>query len=180
MPIAWKNSRTSSGVGAAPALTASASREKHFVALDSLATLLGVTITHSHLVQRSPGDVIHGEPVTGLLVDGNVLECLGPTADTFSAVAVRAVVAPIDDVKVQHNSLSGNCRYLLRASSTASFGVRTTIVGGNLTRAAAVGVYYENAAPLEVPIIDGNAFRGILSTSSYVVGAGAAGYVGSN
>lgn len=138
----------------------------------------GVTIAHSRIVQRSPGDLIHGEPVGGLLVTGNTLECLGPTPNAFAAVAARAVGAEVDDVRVLGNALTGNCRYLLRASSTAGFGVRSTIVQGNLTRGATFGVYYENAGPLEVPVIDGNAFRGMPSTS-HVVGA-PGGYVGSN
>jgi hypothetical protein len=136
-------------------------------------------ITRSHLVQRGPGDVVRAEPVVGLTVDGNRIECLGPVAGTFAAVAVRSIKASVDDILVTNNEVTGNCAYLLRASATPSYGVGATRVTANRFRGGTTGVFFENSPPSKRPIVDGNTFDAV-SPAAHVVGAGSVGFDGKN
>lgn len=137
------------------------------------------TIHNAHLVQRSGDHVVRAEPAQGLVVRANEIECLGPTANTFAAVQARATVADVIGVQIVGNTVTGNCKQLARFSSTASFGVRTTKVLDNEASVLTQGVFFENAAPLVKPVVDGNTLTGILP-ANYVIGAGAVGYWGDN
>jgi hypothetical protein len=138
-----------------------------------------VTIRDSRIVQRTDGSLVYAEPIVGLLVESNQLVCGGPTSGLWSAIQARSVGAAIDDIRVVGNVASGNCRQLLRASATAGFGIGATAVSGNSIRGGVTGVWFENGTPTIRPVVDGNTFDGVLS-AAYVVGAGTAGWTGSN
>jgi hypothetical protein len=150
-----------------------------FLGLHGTSWPTNATIRASHLVQKGPGDVIRGEPVVGLTVEDNRLDCLGPTADTFSAIALRAVNADVDGVTVRNNIVSGNCRYLVRASATPRFNIAATRTLENKFEGGTTGVYFENGPPTARPVVHGNTFDR-LAPSTHVIGAGAAGFDGSN
>lgn len=140
----------------------------------------GVKITRSHFIQRAEGDVIHAEPVAGLTVSDTDLECLGPVANTYAAIMLRAVSAPITNARVANVVAQGNCRYLVRAARTSGFGVAAVNVSGSIFTGGAYGVYFENGAPTVKPVVSGNQFADIPVSTNQVVGAGSAGFVGSN
>lgn len=136
-----------------------------------------VTITRSHLVQRTGNHVINAEPADGLAVDGNEIECLGPTPNTFAAVMARSTVAPVTGIGVVGNTVTGNCKQLARASATATYGIGVVKVRDNEAAAVTQGVFFENGTPSSKPTVDSNTFG---AATTAVVGAGTAGFIGTN
>ena len=138
-----------------------------------------VILRGNHIRLRGDGIPIHGEPVVGIDIDGNTIDCAGPTPNRAAAVTLRGNTAPISRVRVRGNSIRGNCAGAVRISSYRENVTGSAIVKDNVVEGASYGVQFDGAEPTTPPVVDDNVFDGV-PPARQVTGLRAGGFTGQN
>ncbi|WP_394827916.1 hypothetical protein [Pendulispora albinea] len=146
-----------------------------------------VIISDNVIRMRSDGNAIQAEPAVGLVVDGNIIEGSGPTADTFSAFVTRgseSVGTGSQRITFTGNQVRGRFRRMFIEGQFMTQVNHATVITGNIFEPATTGstisgVVFESGCPTPAPIVDGNVFRG-LPAARHVEGACGAGWIGQN
>ncbi|HWU90263.1 MAG TPA: right-handed parallel beta-helix repeat-containing protein [Kofleriaceae bacterium] len=138
-----------------------------------------VILRGNHIRLRGDGIPIHGEPVVGIDIDGNTIDCAGPGPNRNAAVTLRGNTAPISRVRVRGNSIRGTCAGAVRIASYRENVTGSAIVKDNVVEGASYGVQFDGAEPTTPPVVDDNVFDGV-ATERQVTGLRAGGFTGQN
>lgn len=106
----------------------------------------------ARVTQLGDGPVVKGDPVVGLTIDGAILECKGPSANTYAGVLATSVGATAGKIKVRGADVRGNCKYGVQVQG-GSAGAGAISVVGNLLEAATAGVRIDGGTPTVRPVI---------------------------
>jgi hypothetical protein len=138
-----------------------------------------VTVRGNHIRLRAEGMPIHAEPVVGLDVDGNTIDCAGPSPNRNAAIYLRGTTAPISRVRIRGNSIRGNCAGAVRIASYRTNTTGSVIIKDNVVEGTSYGAMFDGAAPTTLPVIDGNVFAGV-AAARHAVGLPVGGFAGQN
>ena len=138
-----------------------------------------VILRGNHIRLRGDGIPIHGEPVVGIDIDGNTIDCAGPTPNRNAAVTLRGNTAPISRVRVRGNAIRGSCAGAVRIASYRQNVTGSAIVKDNVVEGASYGVQFDGAEPTTQPVVDDNVFDGV-PPARQVTGLRAGGFTGQN
>ena len=119
-----------------------------------------IVVRKNHIRHGADGFPIHAEPVDGIDITDNQIECLSNTS-SHAAVFLRGVLVPIRNARIRRNHIRGNCSEAVRISQHGTLVTGSTIVEDNVVEGVRRGVLFENGAPNVRPVIHRNVFRGV-------------------
>jgi hypothetical protein len=135
--------------------------EKHNSGWPSDSAIIGSTV-----IQRSDAGAIKYAPGDGVLIAGSVVECAGPSANTWIGVTVEASTENSRRIRLTGNNVRGNCKYGFNLGASGGYTLGAVAIVGNAIEASTAGVRF-GAAPTVTPIVDGNVVQaptGVIGT----------------